>query len=143
MSGFITADGENYMLDLFTGSYTPLPTYYFALGRTKPPTRHTTGSEFDEPITADYKRAPYTNASGNWTERVSSVFNVTQIAFPVATSAWGLVKYWAICDAPTGGKLLWVGSFTVPLTVGAGDQVVLAPGQVAMTSSGYRTQVTL
>jgi hypothetical protein len=143
MSGFITASGENYLLSLVTTPGTVRPTYFFALGMTKPPTRHMSGAEMDEPNVISYARASFVNASGNWTERVSAISNTIAVVFPVATSPWGVIRFWGLCDAAVGGQLLWAGTLATPITVNTADQVVLAPGQVTLMATGYTTGVQL
>lgn len=143
MAGFLSTAGENYLLDLLTQSSGAYPIYYIALGRNKPPSRHMAGDEFDEPITPDYSRAAYANDSGNWSPRSGQTSNILPVTFPICTVAWGTLKFWAICSEPEGGKLLWAGSLSTPITVGVADQVSLLPGTLTLKTSGYLTRVVI
>ena len=143
MAGFLTSAGENYVLDLLTQSSGAYVTYFIALGRDKPPSRHMNGDEFDEPITPDYSRAAYANYSGSWTPREGQTSNMFDITFPQATVEWGTIKHWAIATEPTGGKLLWAGSFLTPITVKVADQVRLSAYTLTLKTSGYLTRVQI
>lgn len=143
MSSFITSAGENYLLSLLTAANGPYASYFVALGKEKPPTRHMTGLEMDEPTTADYSRASFINAAGNWSERDGQVTNTLDIVFPICVSEWGVIKHWALMNASTGGDLLFAGSFPTPITIAAGDQCILPAGSVTLKSTGYISRVVL
>ena len=143
MAGFLTSAGQNYLLDLITQASGAYPTYFIALGRNAPPSRHMNGNEFDEPPTLDYARAAYSNYAGNWTPREGQTSNVLQIVYPVATDSWGTIRHWAITTEPVGGKLLWAGSFLTPITVNPADQVRLSAYSITLKTSGYVTGVQL
>ena len=143
MAGFLTSAGQNYLLDLITQSTSAYPTYFIALGRNSPPSRHMNGNEFDEPSTNDYVRAQYENFPGNWTPREGQTSNALGVVFPVATASWGTIRHWAICTEDVGGKLLWAGSFLTPITVNIADQVRLAAYSLTLKTSGYVTGVQI
>jgi len=143
MAGFLTSSGQNYLLGLITQANGAYPTYFIALGRNSPPSRHMNGNEFDEPATNDYVRASYANNSGNWTPREGQTSNTLQIVFPPATASWGTIRHWAICNEERGGQLLWAGSFLTPITVNVADQVRLSAYSITLKTSGYVTGVQI
>jgi hypothetical protein len=143
MAGFLTNAGQNYLLDLITQSSGAYPTYFIALGRNRPPSRHMNGDEFDEPPGADYARTAYANYSGNWTPREGQVSNVLQVLFPVATTEWGTIRHWAITTELQAGKLLWAGSFQTPITVKVADQVKIQPYGLTLKPTVYMTGVQI
>ena len=143
MAGFLTSAGQNYVLDLVTNATGAYPTYFIALGRNAPPSRHMNGDEFDEPDSPDYSRATYDNFAGNWTDREGQTSNTLSILFPQATVDWGTIRHWAICSENVGGKLLWAGSFLTPITVMIADQVQLAAYALTLKTSGYVTGVQI
>lgn len=142
MSGFITAAGENYMLELMTGAGNTRLAYYIALTNLQP-SRNITGTQLDEPKTGNYSRAMYENVSGNWTERVQFVSNTEDIYFPVCDEAWGQISYWALCDEPTGGNVLWAGALGATIYVDVADQVVIPAGGLTIRATGHTTAVML
>ena len=53
--------------------------------------------------------------------------------FPAATAAWGLITHAGICDAQTGGNILYYAELTTPRTVIAGDQFNFKAGNISVT----------
>lgn len=143
MSGFITRDGQDYILSLLINALPPLDTYYIALINDVPPTRFVRGSELDEPAVQDYARAPMENIPGNWSAPSGQVYNLYPVEFGLAEGEWGTLSHFAICDSEEDGRALWAGDFEVPLTVSAGDQVIMHPGTLVIRGMSYRTRVSL
>jgi hypothetical protein len=144
MPGFLSSAGESHLLDLLTQATGAYPTYFIALVLDKPVSRHQTGEELDEPLQVDYQRAAYVNASGNWSGHgTNQVTNTQDIVFPICTSDWGTIKYWAICTDQEAGLVLFAGALLTPVTAKIGDQVTLPAGTLTLRSSGYLTSVVL
>lgn len=123
-----TVAGDAYCLSLVSASEEPVSAYYVALCYTEPGIA-TAGSELDEPEEeAGYVRAVIYNESGNWEQLHNQLSNAEDVDFTVASADWGLVRYWAITDEATGGRVFWTGSFTEPLYVGEGEQVSIPAG---------------
>ena len=61
-------------------------------------------------------------ASGGATE------NTAEIAFPVATAAWGTITHVTIFDALTGGNRIWHGVLAAEKIIGIDDQFKMAAG---------------
>lgn len=141
--GFITSAGENYLLSLVANAETPLPQMYVALMLNQAPSRFIGGGELDEPTVTEYARAVVLNAGGSWTARQQYISNVRDITFPTAVTNWGLVKHWALCDASSGGRVLWAGSLPTPIYVQAGAQPYLPAGTLTLSAAGYTTQVVI
>lgn len=127
MSGWITADGANYFLDLFAARTQPVEAYYVALINGSQPGISAKGDELDEPEFAEYARGYMENLSGNWFGNQGLILNQFAITFPILGQSWGTLRYWALCDAPTGGRVLAAGDFP-PFEGGVGDQIVLPAG---------------
>jgi hypothetical protein len=143
MSGYITNAGENYLLDLLTGRAAHLPRYYLALVVSKQPSKFISGAELDEPLAGEYERVVYPNEDAYWTASAGEIHNTVGMAFPEAVTDWGTVKYWAMCDSPESGDVLWAGAFTLPLVVMAGDRVDLDPGTMTLRVTSYTARVSL
>lgn len=143
MAGFLTSAGQNYLLDLITQSSGAYASYFIALGRNAPPSRHMNGTELDEPPVADYARVQYQNVSGNWTPREGQTSNLLPVVFPVAITEWGTIRHWAITTEPVGGQLLWAGSFLTPITVKIADQVRLSAYALTLKTTSYITDVKI
>ena len=62
--------------------------------------------------------------------------NTATITFPTATGVWGLITSVGIFDAPTGGNLLFYGSFSSSLQVDTGDTLSIAAGALDISLGG-------
>ena len=54
--------------------------------------------------------------------------NTAEIAFPVATAAWGTITHVVIFDAITTGNRIWYGPLTASKIIGTDDQFKIAAG---------------
>lgn len=123
-----TVAGDEYCLALVSAREQAVPAYYVALCFTEPGVA-IAGSELEEPEEeAGYTRAVIWNESGNWDLLHNQLSNSEEVDFTLASADWGLVRYWAVTDSPTGGRVLWVGRFTEPMFIGEGDQVSIPVG---------------
>ena len=125
MSGFITDDGAKYMLGLFAASEELLDTYYISLITGMAPGISIFGSELEEPDAASYARATYENTSGNWQIVNGVLSNTYEINFPMPTEEWGFLRYWALCEAPSEGRVFFVGD--LPLSVPVVNEAIFFP----------------
>lgn len=132
----VTADGSEYIRNLVRNGEYAVDSYHVALVRRIPPGYTITGSELDEPPEDEYRRVELVNQSANWTVTNDTLANSSEIAFPVALTDWGQIKYWALCDSADRGRVFLLGKFPVPLYVRATNQVVLDPGTVSWSVSG-------
>lgn len=133
MIGFLTLDGANYLLGLFTGSEERVDTYYVALVTGKQPGLTTHGVELEEPASADYSRAQVDATSGSWDVDQGVALNTVEIPFPIPSTQWGTVSYWAVLDtaAPGSGRVLWAGD-VLSFEVQIGEQVFMPPGSLSL-----------
>jgi hypothetical protein len=85
-----------------------------------------------------------TEVAGNGYAREAVVFdaasspagttsNTGAVSFTAAGGAWGTITHLGIFDADTGGNLLWHGALTAPKTVGDGDTLEFAIGNIDLT----------
>ena len=81
-----------------------------------------------------YTRKQLTGAFDAAASRTTS--NTSVITFPTATAVWGLVTSVGIFDAPTGGNLLFYGSFSSNLQVDTGDTLSIAAGALDISLGG-------
>lgn len=128
---------ENKLVDFLfrSGSYTPPTTLYFALC-TSTPTDSLTGSTISEVTGGNYSRQSLTSTTGNWystqgdntatsTGTNGTTSNVGSIAWNSVT--WtGTVSGVAICDASSGGNMLFYSSLNSAKTLVAGDSISFA-----------------
>lgn len=145
MSGFITNTGENFLLELICQGVRPPETLWVALIAANEPTKFTTGDELDEPTVPEYARIPYTNSSGNWSERSGEMSNLLPISSEEVTGndVWPTISHWGLLDSSIGGNLLWAGSFDNPIVLNAGDRVTFPPGSITLRMSSYTSRVSL
>lgn len=85
-----------------------------------------------------------TELTGNNYSRVSVSFgaaatgtmsNDAAIEFAAATGSWGSVSHWGLYDAASSGNLLVHGSFTTAKTIGSGDVLKVATGDLDITAA--------
>lgn len=125
---------ENKLIDfLFRGgSYTVPNTLYFALC-TSTPTDASTGSNISEISGGNYSRQSLSSSAANWystqgdtsatsTGTTGTTSNVSSIAWNSVTWS-GTVSAVAICDASTGGNVLFYSSLNSNKTIVSGDSI--------------------
>ncbi len=56
--------------------------------------------------------------------------NVSDVNFPIASTDWGAVVAFAICDTSSGGNILYFGNLSTPRTVLTNDQLRFPAGQL-------------
>ena len=121
------------LMDHWTGKavYAP-PGLYAGLSLTDPSIAIT------EPAGGGYSRVSVPAASlGSASLAVpSAILNSASVTFPVPSAGWGSVGYWFVCDAATGGNLLFSSPLDEPVEIPSGASVAFAPGEFAMTLGG-------
>ena len=118
----LTTYGENQMLTLFDEN----TTYYLALFTGDPGETGDTSAEVDGTA---YERQEVTFSSASGGSMASS----DDIEFPAATSDWGTVTHWGLCDASTEGNVWWTGSITVPKLITSGDIYRVPAGYLTLS----------
>lgn len=129
---------EKVVLDALLGqvSLPALPNLWVALYTTGTLTDASTGSS---PVAVEvtgggYARVKISNDLSTWPAASgtspSTKTNGIPIAWAAATASWGTVTQWALCDAPTGGNIIYYGSFATPTTIAFGDQASLPAGSL-------------
>lgn len=121
---------NNIMGNVFGTQISPgLPSnFYLGLSTTLPTLA---GTGYTEPATANgYARVQISNLS---TPSSGAVQNTSSLTFNAATGSWGVIPYYCIFDASTGGHLLMWGALATPKTVSAGDVLLFANGDLVIT----------
>lgn len=95
---------ERAVLDALFGSGSPA-TWYWGLSTTPP---NDDGSNFTEPSGGSYARVSYTNNSTNFpaattTSGRSVKRNGAAVTWPNPTGTWGVVGWWGLFTASSGG----------------------------------------
>ena len=91
---------------------------------TAAPTDASNGSNIVEPSGGAYARVAVSQSDAEWTAPASGngqTSNVNDITFPQATANWGTITHFAICDAASGGNVLYHGALTTARTVNNGE----------------------
>lgn len=131
MTGFITADGADYLMNVFSGVEDIVSEYWVALV-TAPVGTAESGDELAEPQVGDYTRASISVGPDNWVVAYGSLTNSVEITFGIpGVDPWTGIVGWALCDSPFEGRCLYAGDYD-PFDVAVGDQVVLPPGSVSI-----------
>lgn len=139
---------EKALLDFVFGqtAFTPPPIFYIALSTD--PNKYqdnATGASMTEVSGGGYLRATSTNDATNWPATVSTPdasvppkmtntkSNGAAITFGAATAPWGTVTAFYICDAPTGGNVLYGGDLTLAKAIQQGDTATFAASSISIT----------
>ena len=128
MAGSMTNFLELEVLDhvFGKGAYSA-PTPYLALFTVAP----TDAGGGTEVTGGDYARVAISGSMG--TASGGAITNSGTITFPTATGSWGTVVAFAVMDASTVGNMLWWGDLTASKTVGSGDTLTFAAGDLDFT----------
>lgn len=143
MAGRLTVWGASQLLTTyFAGTTEPPPSFWLALVRAIPPTPYMDGSELDEPDAVDYARVEVPNDILNWgnDSQPQEVSNILPASFQVAASDWGVIGYWALCNASEDGYNFLVGDLENQVMVDEGDQVTFAEGDLSVTLGPFFLQ---
>lgn len=136
MTGFITADGADYLMGLF-GGVRDLPSNYYLALVNSPVGTSESGEELSEMPYPDYQRVMISLGPENWTVAYGTLTNTAGIYMPIPTvDDWIGVSGWAICDSELDGKVLFAGD-DEPYDVAVGEQVVFPPGSVTLAIDLY------
>lgn len=128
---------ENMIVEAYFrgGSWTPPTNIYVALC-TAATTDADTGSTITEVSGGSYARVQIDPGSSNWTATSGTdgiTGNASTLTYPIATADWGDVSHIALCDASSGGNLLFHGALSATRTVSNGDVVSFNAGSLAVT----------
>ena len=135
MAGFIDTLEQavlNHVLN--DGSYSPPVAWYVALGTTAT-TPTDTGAGFTEVSGGSYARVSTSAATWNAASGTAPAIkdNGQTITFPQATAAWGVVGYFGLFGAVSGGTVQIFGTLTGgPYTISTGTTPSFAPGALVI-----------
>lgn len=110
-------------------AYTAPTAVYIALF-TSDPTE--TGSAGTEVTGGGYARQPVTFSAPIEEGGKTVTKNSTDVLFPVATVAYGVVTYFAIYDALTTGNSLYHGALATPKDIQVGDRLVFVTNNLVI-----------
>src|SRR4051812_29172239 len=136
MTGRLTVWGAEQMITTYISQRTePPPIFYLALITDIAPTPYLDGSELNEPDSPDYARVAIDNDLVSWVNdsQPQEIANSLAITFTTATTDWGKISYWALCNAPVDGYNLLVGDMENPFVVNAGDQAQVEAGDLSLS----------
>lgn len=120
---------ENKVLDAITGNttFTTPSAVYIGLS---------TASMNDDDSGTELSGNGYARKAVTFSAAASgTTSNSAAIEFAAATGSWGTVSHWALYDALTGGNQLANGSFTASKTIGDGDVLKIATGDLDLTAA--------
>lgn len=84
-----------------------------------------------------YARVAVTNNDTNWPGATGTSPTTKQngaaITFPTASGAWGTVTSFYICDAATGGNVLYGGDLSTAKAINSGDTATFAQNAISIT----------
>ena len=120
---------EKLLLDwsMTTGSATRPTAWYVAL-YTAAPSDSGGGTEVSG---SGYTRKSVTFAAA--TSPGGTTSNTGAVSFTASGGSWGTITHMGIFDASTSGNLLWHGALTTSKSVGDGDTLEFAIGNIDLT----------
>ena len=93
-----------------------------------------TGAAMDEVTGGGYARVALTNDATSWPAAASgSKSNGVTITYPAASSDWTTVRSFYICDALSGGNVLYGGDLSTVREVRTGDTAAFAASSLTIT----------
>lgn len=128
MPNNLTNYGESALVKHLVGkaAFTMPTTVYVSL-HTADPTE--TGSMAAELVGNAYARQAVT-----WgIEAGGTIANSAELAWAIATGAWGIITHIGICDAAVAGNMLVFGTLSAAKTVASGDQFKMAASALSVT----------
>jgi hypothetical protein len=135
MSGRLTIWGAQQILGSFFGkSYVAPDNFYLALIKNVEPNAYVSGAELDEPREG-YERIAIPNNGLWWGDngQLHVISTEQDVTFATATAQWGVIRYWALCNAPVDGMAYACGDLPGNSLVGIGDIASVAAGDLAIT----------
>lgn len=124
MAGNLSDWAENAALDWLLGGSSPTrPTTRYVALFTAAPNDAGGGTEVSGSGYARQAIASDAAAAG-------ATQNTSTITFTASGGSWGTVTHIGIFSASTGGNLLWHGAMTASKTVGDGDSLAFAAGDI-------------
>lgn len=124
---------ENKVLDHIHNQtvFTSPTNLYFALSTT---TISDDGTGMTEPSGGSYARkAMVANTTNFPAASAGAIANAVAVTFATATASWGLVTYFAVMDAITGGNMLGYAALDTSKTIDDGDTASFAIGDYDCT----------
>lgn len=127
MPGILPDAIENAILShVIKGDASTIPTgaRYLALATAA------TDSSFTEVSGGGYSRVAVTfnNPTGG------TITNSSAVTFPQATANWGVIAYWGLYTASTGGTLVAWGPVSPSKTVNTGDVLQIPAGSIQLSA---------
>lgn len=95
-----------------------MPTAYLALLTANP---GETGSLASEIVGNNYARVEITSKMAATVLGTGWSTNTSPIGFPIPSAEWGMIAYWAVCDAASGGNVLFHGALATAMLVSGAD----------------------
>lgn len=142
MAGRITLWGADQLLTSFFSRKTEVPSgFYLALIKDIAPTPFISGSELDEPEGGSYVRTLIPNTTDQFSNiGQPQVINLeTNVQFLPATDLWGMIRYWALCNAQVEGYVYFIGKLVAPMKVDNGDIAFVSAGDLSIALGPFFT----
>lgn len=144
MGSGITDFGKQVWLDAMFG-IGPLPTgYYTALCVAEP------GPAMDgdiladlEPAGSDYHRQHIALGNTRWATSDDYVTTIIDLPFGLASTDWGQITHYALCDNPISGQVYCWGEFLNPVNVQSGYFVSVPAGGIVIALSALEAPIAI
>lgn len=92
-----------------------------------------TGSQVDEITGGSYARQPVTFNAATTVTLKGTATNNGDVEFGPATASWGTVTHMGICDAVTGGNVIWYGALSASKAIDSGDSLIFRDTDLVVT----------
>ena len=140
MSGFSDYMRTKIRKHIFKATAYSMPSVLaVSLHKSDPTNANNTSTEVSSAGGSNYARvACNPSSTTNWTEDgtdTGKVSNAVDLTFPTAGTNWGVITYFALYDATTGGNLIGSNALTNSKTINTGDVFKFLAGDLTVTIS--------
>lgn len=132
MPGGTTTYGKDYLLEAAFARGAQIGTFHVALLLSEPGVEDD-GSTLDEPTAPSYVRKAV-SASATFASFNGGLSNYVGVTFASAAEDWGVIRYYALCDASTGGELICWGKLVSARNVVTGGQPFFEVGSLSFAA---------
>ncbi len=90
-----------------------------------------------EPTASEYSRVELVNDGTSWSQSGTTFSNAVDIAFPKATSTWGVVTSFLLYDSSSGGTLVWAYNTDWNIKIDDTDNFLIEAGDIQINKQEF------
>lgn len=90
-----------------------------------------------EPTVSEYSRVELINDGTSWSQSGTTFSNAVDIAFPKATSEWGVVTSFLLYDSSSAGTLVWAYNADWNIKIDDTDNFLIEAGDIQINKQEF------